>query len=165
MKLLDISITQKTIRQQVEHEITVLAKRRADQQGTPLYDQIVLDADHYLLFRSYFHEAAAQIAAHLTAYTKHQHRPLGEDTPDITGKDEDFFITLTMPDTFPHSTAHIIHNTIYGYITAWIIYRWLETKLPQEALLFRQKAEEKRRDLNFRLEIRTVPVRRPYRLY
>lgn len=165
MQLLDIYITSKTIFQRSQHEITELARRRTDQQGHTLYPLLVMDDDHYLIFRDYFREASAQIKEKCTAYIKNNPVILGEDTNDITGMDENLFLTLHLPQTFSTIMAQNIHNAIYNFLIAWVIYRWLEYKLPQEAILFRQKADTHLSNLNTLLEIRIRPVRRPYNLF
>lgn len=165
MKRIDFWITAKTIFQQVQHETTLIALTCTDQQGQQLYTRYVMDSDHLLLFRSYFQEARANTLTKFTAYTKHQPLPNGEDTDDTTGKDEDFFVTLLLPADFPTASASLLHNLIYEHLTAWTLYRWFETKLPQEAAIFRQRAQQKLNEIPGILEHRIRPARRRYRLF
>lgn len=165
MKIIDLWITVKTIFLQVQHESVEIAKRRTNQQGQTLYSQLVMDSDHTLLFRNYFQEARTNILTKYTAYTKYHPTTNGEDTDNITGKDEDFFVTLILPFTFPPHSVPILHNITYEYLITWVLYRWFETKLPNEALLLRQRAELKLNEITSILEHRTHPSRRRYRLF
>lgn len=165
MKQIDLWITAKTIFRQAQHETAEIAQRRTDQQGQTLYSQLVMDSDHTLLFRSYFREACANILTKCTPYIKYRPFPNGENTDDVTGKDEDFFLTLSLPPTFPTTSASILHNTAYEHLISWVLYRWYETKLPTEATIFRQRAEQKRNEIASIIEHRIHPPRRRYRLY
>lgn len=163
MKIIDIWIPAKEIQKRVEHETTDLAKGRTDQQGKPIFDILIMDTDQNLLFRTYFREAAAIAHDKCSAYTKHSPACIGEDDADVTHLDEDFYIILAMPDTFSIPTSSLIDRAIYNHLIAWTIFRWLETKLPNEAQLFRLRSEQSLSDLSTRMERRTTLLQRPYR--
>lgn len=162
MKILDIWITAREIQKRVEHETTDLAKNRTDRQNLPLLDQLILDADQTLLFRTYFREACTIAHDKCAAYTKHFPAYNGEDDADTTRLDEDFYAVLLMPETFPISASQAIDRAIYNHLIAHVIYRWLELKLPDEARIFKLRSEQNLFDLSSRLERRTVPLVRPY---
>ena len=165
MKTIDIWIKARQIAERVEHETTVLAlacKNRGQQQ---IYDNIIMDTDQLLNFRTYFKEAVATVQDKCSPYTRHNRPSQGEDDQDTTRLDEDLYIILHMPDQFPDITAAAVDKAIYNYLIAWVIFRWLEVKLPQEAQPFRIRAEQNLSGLSSRLERRTTPFRRPYRLF
>lgn len=163
MKILDIFISAKEIQQRVEHETVLIAKQRTDQQGRPLYDQLVMDADSALLFRSCFREAATKAQDKCAAYTKNSPASNGEDDANVMQADEDFYAILALPETFPLSVSCLIDQAVYNHLIAWVLFRWYETKLPAEAQIFRLRSEQNLSDLTSRLERRTAPVQRPCR--
>lgn len=163
MTTFDIHITAKEVQKRVEHETVEIGKFKFDAQGTPLLNQFIMDADCLLLFRTYFREACTKILDKCRAYTHNYHIPAGEEDMETDRIDEDFFITLTMPDTFPLSVAPAIDRAIYNALIAFTVYRWFELKLPQEAIIYRQRFQENISELRSRLESRIRPVRRPFR--
>ena len=163
MKILDIWISAKEIQKRVKHETTDLAKGRTNQQGQSLFDNLVMDEDQSLLFRTYFREACAMAHDKCAAYTKSSPALNGEDDADITHLDEDFYIILSMPETFPIAVSSLIDQAIYNHLITFVIYRWLETKLSNEAQLFRLRSEQNLSELSSRLERRTTLLQRPYR--
>lgn len=162
MKIIDLWISAKEIQKRVEHETTNLAKDRAGQPGFT-FDNLVMDADQTLLFRTYFREACTKANDKCSAYTKFSPACQGEDDADITHLDEDFYIILAMPETFPVATSSLIDQAIYNHLIAFVIYRWLEIKLPNEAQLFRLRSEQNLSDLSSRLERRATLLKRSYR--
>lgn len=165
MKALDIWIKAKEIAERVEQETTLLALIYLKRGQSQIYDNIVMDADTLLIFRTYFKEASEKVRDKCLAYSKYNRTEKGEDDNNITQLDEDFFLTLHLPDNFPNIIASGIDRAIFAYLTFFVIYRWLETKLPQEALLFKTRSDQNLIDLSSRLEIRYKPLKRPYRLY
>lgn len=158
-----IHITAQEIQQRAEQETAEIGKRRLDQQGNSLLEQLIMDSEYQLLFRNYFREACVQALDKCQAYTKHRLSPTGEDDNDTTRKDEDFFATLRLPDTFSIPAANLIDRDIYNHLLACVLYRWFEFKLPQEAQIFRERSKENLRLLASHLEARTRPFCRPYR--
>lgn len=165
MKKLDIWVRGKETANRVEHETTLLAMLYDRRGQGELYGSIVMDADQLLVFRTYFKEGAEMVRDRCSAYTKLNRVIAGEDDSDVTRLDEDLFLTLHLPDSFPDVTASGIDRAITEFLTAWVVFRWLEMKLPQEAQVFRARSEQHINSLLSRLERRDRPVRRRYRLF
>lgn len=165
MILIDIWISSAEIRRRVEHETINLAKIYQSQGQGHLMDSIILDQDQLLIFRTFFKEAIETVNDKCSPYIRQNTIQRGEEYENTTKLDEDFYTILNMPDTFAQQATSGIDRAIYNYLVSWVIYRWLEAKLPNEAQTFKQRADKNLENLSMRLERRIKPLRRPYRLF
>jgi hypothetical protein len=51
---------------------------------------------------------------------------------------------------------------IKQFLISYILYRWLETKLPEEAIIYQQRATSVLSEIKSLLEKRTKPIRRSH---
>lgn len=146
--------THDTILKAVKLESTLLAERRNDQQGNSMFDDLVFDEEYLILFRDLFFDARANVTSACTAYMK--------DVSDITlfdtnnfEQDKDFSIQLKLPDTFVIAVNNSVDSKMKSYLVAYIMYRWLETKLPNESVVYLTRATTHLQDMKRYLEMRT----------
>ena len=143
----------------VKRESSYLAKRKLDPEGESLFEQIVFDEEYPGLFRELFFDAQAEVTPALSAYMKDV--PVEADyfeTQDFS-KDRDYVFYLAMPDDWNFHLVKPVETKVREFLTAYIMYRWLETKMPQEAATYLQRATSVLDDAKILLEKRTRPIR------
>lgn len=163
MKTLDIWITGKEIQQRVENETAIIARGQKDDKGNSLFSSFVFDEDQYSLFRVYFKEAAEKAIDKCSAYIRNMPVRLGEDDEDARHLDEDFYAILEMPREFSNVEAAGVNQAIYQHLIAFVVYRWLESKIPNLSTVYFNRSEQNLQDLSSRLERRVRPFRRSCR--
>jgi len=133
--------------QDVKQEASQLAVRKRDKEGnsedlegTAYFDLLVFDEAYLVKFRELFFDAQAGIIRVASAYLKEApaHTEYLEDQ-DFS-KNRDFTLTLAMPDDFNFHMTKPVQIEIRQYLIAYIMYRWLETKLPEEAGVYLERS-------------------------
>jgi hypothetical protein len=143
----------------VKQESSYLAERKTDENGNPLFEQIVFDEEYLTLFRILFSDARADVTSALSAYTKDV--PQGPERFEIRDFTDDgnYEIGLAMPDDFTVSLTKPVEAKIRQYIIAYILFRWLETKLPLEAEIYFRRLGKTLSDIKEMLNRRSGPIR------
>ena len=151
--------------QSVKQESSLLAERKFDANGESLFEQLVFDEEYPVLFRQLFFEAQAEVTVALSGYMKDV--PVEPDyfeTQDFT-KDTDYIVCLSVPKDWNFHLAKPVDIKVKEFIVAYILYRWLETKLPEEASVYLRRAQSVLEDAKGMLEKRTKPVRTAHRYW
>lgn len=132
--------THDSIFQGVKQEASQLAIRKSDKEGNSLFEQLVFDEAYLPKFRELFFDAQAEVTPALSAYMKEiPADPMCFETQDFS-KDRDYIFHLLMPEDFNRHMVKPIDIKIKQFITAYIMYRWLETKVPELAATFFERA-------------------------
>ena len=143
----------------VKMEASLLAVRRYDKNDNNMFDELVFDEAYLILFRQLFFEAQAEVTVALSAYMREVPvEPDNFETQDFS-KDRDFVFWLVMPEDWNFHLARPVDIKVKEFIVAYIMYRWLETKLPDEALIYLQRANTALEKAKNMLENRTKPIR------
>jgi len=143
----------------VKQEASLLAERKFDPNGEALFEQIVFDEEYLRLFRQLFFEAQAEVSAALSAYMKDV--PVDADyfeTQDFY-ENRDYIFHLVMPDDWNYHLYKPVDIKVKEFLTAYIMYRWLETKLSGEASVYLQRATLVLDEAKTMLNKRTKPIR------
>jgi len=143
----------------VKSESSLSAERRFDKDGDSLFETLVFDEEYLVQFRQLFFEAQAEVTAAVSGYMKDV--PVEPDyfeTRDFY-EDRDFVFYLAMPDDWNFHLVRPVEIKIKEFLTAYIMYRWLETKLPDEAVVYRERAVSVLKDAKNMLDKRTKPIR------
>jgi hypothetical protein len=143
----------------VKQEASLLAERRFDPEAGSLFEQLVFDEEYLTLFRQLFFEAQAEVTAALSACMKEIPVEAGYFETQDFSKDRDFIFYLAMPDDWNFHLAKPVEIKVNEFLTAYTLYRWLETKLPQEAVAYFGRATAVLEEAKNLLEKRTKPVR------
>lgn len=151
--------------QSVKQESSHLAERRFDEQGNTLFEQLVFDEEYLIKYREVFFEARAEIIKVVAAYTKDISFETRYFEERYFDRDRDFYLTITMLDDYNKSVTQAVDIKIKQFLVAYIMYRWLETKLPNEASIYQLRAQTQLEDLRTLLSMRTKVLRRPHRLF
>ena len=143
----------------VKMEASLLAVRRHDKNDNNMFDELVFDEAYLILFRQLFFEAQAEVTVALSAYMKEV--PVEPDffeTQDFF-ENRDYVFHLAMPDDWNFHLNRPVDIKVKEFLVAHIMYKWLETKLPQEAAIYLQRATSVLQDARNMLEKRTKPIR------
>lgn len=126
--------------QGVKMESSLSYKNKVDAEGNNLFEQLVFDEAYFPKFRELFFDAQAEITPALSAYMKDVPvEPAYHESQDFS-KDRDYIFHLLMPEDFDRHMTHSIDIKIKQFIIAYIMYRWLEIKLPSDAAIFAERA-------------------------
>jgi hypothetical protein len=155
--LLTLIQTHDDILKGVKMESSYLAKRKSDAQGNDLLDILVFDEEYLVLFRSLFFSTRSKLTSACSAYLKLPDDPAYFDSQDFS-TEKDYVIQLFMPSTFLMPIRESIAIEMKDYIIAYIMYRWLETKLPNEAGIYKVRSNEHLDELKKYLGMRTKPT-------
>ena len=165
MKPLSLIYTHDNIFNGVKMESSLLAERRADTQGNSMFDQLVFDEEYLILFRQLFFDAQSELIPTLSAYIKAMPDEPGYFETQDFAHNRDCILTLLMPDSFMHEMGKVTDIKIKQFIISYIMYRWLETKLTDEAAIYLNRSHACLSDIKGLLEKRTKPVRRKARWF
>lgn len=138
----------------VKQESSHVAVRRKDEQGTPTFEELVFDEEYMILFRELFFDARANITSACSAYLKTVTDDGVFDSQNFD-TEQNFALQLTLPNTFVASMSDSVSIKMKAYLIAYIMYRWMETKLPNEAGTYLMRAETHLQDMKRFLEMRT----------
>ncbi len=144
----------------VKQEASLYAERKQTETGESLFDELVFDEEYNMKFRELFFDAQANVLDRYSPYLNY----LPEPPVDIfeeadTTKNIDFSFSLLMPCDYNHHYNKMINIKTREYIVAYIMYRWLETKVPQEAAVYKDRADSTLIDARAYLEKRIVKRR------
>jgi len=149
--ILNIVQTHDEIFKGVKQESSLLAERRTDNQGTPTFDELVFDEEYLILFRDLFFDARSNVESACSAYF---YAPDDLFESQNFENQKDFVLQLHI-----HHFLQQMYNNVCmkmkSYLVAYIMYRWLETKLPQEASIYLTRAETHLQDMKRYMEMRT----------
>ena len=120
----------------VKQESSLYSIRQTDRDGNPMFETLVFDEAYLVKFRELFFNAQAQIIPVLSAYQRDiPEEPEYLERKDFS-KDRDFTCHLNMPEDFPAQLSRPIEDYIFNFLKDWIMYKWLETKMPDVAGTF-----------------------------
>lgn len=157
--------TSEDILKTVKRESSYLGERRLSEDGTPLLDDIVYDEEYIIQFRDHFLDARGKVIGATLAYGKTI--DVDADFFEVNNLDDekDFALFLEFPETFAKGMIVPITSKIKEFLVAYIMYRWLETKLPREAATYLDRSETYLKDIKRHCEMRITPRRRTGRYY
>lgn len=162
---LTIDLSHDNIFQGVKMEASLLAERIRSEQGETMFEDFVFDEEYMILFRGLFYEAQAELIPIFATYMKN----LPDWSIYFEGKDfsknRDFKIRLSMPDDFLTPLAIVVDIKTKEYIIAYIMYRWMETKMPQYAAIYELRAKNVKEFIKSNLDKGKYPRRRKHGLY
>jgi hypothetical protein len=151
--ILTITQTHDEIFKGVKQESSLLAERRTDQQGTPTFDELVFDEEYLILFRDLFFDGRSNVESACSAYFRELDSNYFES--NNMEAEKDFTVQLEIKD-FLQQMANNVSMKMKYYLVAYVMYRWLETKLPQEAATYYARAETHLQDMKRYMEMRTM---------
>lgn len=155
MKPITFIYSHDNIFQGVKQESSLLAVRKTDKDGNGMFEQLVFDEAYETKFRELFFDAQSKVTAAVSAYLREiPVDPEYFETQDFT-KNRDYSFYLIMPDNFNFHLVRSIDIDLKQFLISYILYRWLETKLPNDAAMFFDRAStalaEARSHLNVRV--------------
>ena len=146
--------TKESIQQAVKRETAYIAERSEN------FEVIVYDEEYEEQFRDHFLDARANIIEATLAYQKNiPDDDTFFDSTDFTDED-DFTLTLSLPDTIIKQVFKPMTVKMREYLVSYIVYRWLETKIPDMARLYLSRSEEYLSSVKRYCEMRSTPVTR-----
>lgn len=151
--ILTIIQTHDEIFKGVKQESSLLAARLSEAPGTPTFENIVFDEERLILFRDLFFDGRSNVESACSAYFMVQ-----DDTyfdSQNFDSQKDFILQLEITD-FLQQMANNVNMKMKYYLIAYVMYRWLETKLPNEAATYYARAETHLQDMKRYLEMRTM---------
>ncbi len=158
--IITIVIGYKDMQQRVLDESSQVAVRELDNEGVSHPDMFVLDEGNESRFRSYFYSAQGDLEEYLSAYTKNM--PAVSDYIETNKADvNDCIIRLPMPHGFNESLSKAIGFKIEDFVEAYIMYKWLEMKLPNKAGGYLSVSDKLKREINANLNKRSGSIERP----
>ncbi len=80
-------------------------------------------------------------------------------------KNRDFICHLHMPRNFNEQMARPVEDYVFNFLKDWIMYKWLETKMPDAAAVFFANCETYREKIRGALNMRDRPTRRYHGYY
>jgi hypothetical protein len=146
--------------QDVKQESSLLAERTGDREGNSLFETTVFDEEYLTLFRQLFSDARSHVTPALSAWMKDIPAEAEFYEAQDFSKDRNCEVILSMPDDFNFHLAKPVDAKIRQFIVAYVMYRWLETKLPEQAAVYRERAEKTIAEVKNLLNSRIKPVRR-----
>lgn len=141
----------------VKQESSLYARLKKDSKGEDLFDQLKFDEEYLILFRQYFFDASSKVISAVSAY-------LLDDfiqaffASQNSNRNRDLMLKLAHPDTFKSQMSTPIANEMKEFIVSYIMYRWLETKAPQDAVTYLGRANVHLADMKRFLEMRIRPI-------
>lgn len=150
------------IAEAVKQESSLYAERKISKEGENLFELFVFDEEYYRKFRELFFDAQAVVIDRYGAYM--QYVPVTDEQyifeeVDFT-IDRDFAFTLLMPCNYNQFYNKQVSIKTREFIVAYIMYRWLETKVPEEAAVYKERSDKTLMDARAYLEKRIATTRR-----
>jgi hypothetical protein len=149
----------KEMQQKVNEESALLAIRQRDDKGNTFFDDFVMDEAYETKLRSYFYSAQHELSDALCAYTKYIPE-VSTNLNTTKAGDEDYVVQLYMPPNFNESLAKGVAIKMEDFVESYIMYRWLETKLPDRAGVYLERCGGLKSDINGNLNKRAGSIRR-----
>ena len=160
MKPITFIYSHDNIFQGVKQEASQLAIRKADKDGNSLFEQMVFDEAYLIKFRELFFDAQAEVTPALSAYMKDiAVEPEYFEPQDFT-QNRDYTFSLLMPDDFNFHLVRPIDIRLKQFLISYIMYRWLETKMPNDAATFFDRAGKTLADVRSSLNVRVGRIQR-----
>lgn len=161
--------THDTIKRYVHEETSYIAERtfRENTQGEAIemLDELVMDEEYDHLFRRLFAEAKSDVIYSISPIY------LAETPTDLSSvfleyhdfrADRDFSLWLDVPTTFPMQYKKTIDTKIQQYIIYYIMWKWLDTKMPEIAVTYKIDIDRLKLEINNLLRRRmNIPTKRP----
>lgn len=144
----------------VKQESSLYAERKISEGGQSLFEQLVFDDEYYRKFRELFFDAQAIVMDRYGVYMQYT-VPVEQyffEEADFS-IDRDFTFTLLMPDVYNQFYNKHVSIKTREFLVAYIMYRWLETKSPQEAAVYKMRADNALMDGRAYLEKRIARTR------
>ena len=148
----------------VKQEASLYSVRQTDKEGKSMFESLVFDEAYLTKFRELFLGAQGQIIPVLSAYTMEPESPEYFDRRDFS-KNRDFVCHLDMPEDFNRHMIKPLEDHIFSFLKDWIMYKWLETKVPETAAVFASNCEGYKGDIRADLCSRCGPIRRGGQYY
>lgn len=142
----------------VKQESSLYAERKTSDTGESLFERLVFDDEYSRKFRELFFDGQAPVIDRFGAYMQYA----ADETSTYFFEeadfsiDRDFTFSLLMPDDYNQFYNKQVSIKIREYLVAYIMYRWLETKSPQEAAVYKMRADDALMDARAYLEKRTA---------
>lgn len=160
MNILTFIFTHDAVFKAVKQDSSLMAARKVDDGGSPLFDNLVFDEAYLIKFRELFFNAQGQITPSFSAYLKEIPAEIEYFERGDFSKDRDFILQVLMPCNFNMHMKRPLEDYIFNFLKDWIMYQWLETKDPATAAVYLEKTEKEKSDIKRCLSMRTKPVRR-----
>lgn len=141
----------------VMQESAHYAERKFSEAGDQLFENLVFDEEYELKFRELFFDAQANVLDRFSPYMnyiKESDTAMFEEAN--VDRDRDFTFSLLMPRDYNQQYNKSVSIKTREYLVAYIMYRWLETKVPQDAAIYKERAENTLIDARAYLEKRLV---------
>ena len=135
-----------SIAEAVKQESSLHAVRKQTEEGDNLFEELVFDEEYYRKFRELFFEAQAEVIDRYSPYMEHAVEGGYFDEEYLfqegkTNMEEDFTFTLHMPPDYNQFYNKMVTIKTREFIVAYIMYRWLESKSPEEAAIYKNRAD------------------------
>lgn len=145
----------------VKQESSLYAERKVSDTGESLFEKLVFDEEYDRKFRELFFDAQASVIDRFGAYMQYA---ADSDTEYFFEEsdfsiDRDFTFNLLMPDDYNQFYNKQVSIKTREFLVSYIMYRWLETKSPQEAAIFKMRADSALMDARAYLEKRIARSR------
>lgn len=151
--------------QGVKQESSLSYKNKVDKDGNNLFEQLVFDEAYLPKFRELFFDAQAEVNPALSAYMREiPVEPAYHEIQDFS-KDRDYTFHLLMPYDYDGHMTHSIDIKIRQFIIAYIMYRWLEIKLPSDAGIYFERSERVKDKARELLERRTTTTKINHQMF
>jgi hypothetical protein len=152
------------IAEAMKQESSLYAERKLTEEGNSLFDELVFDEEYYRKFRELFFEAQAEVIDRYSPYMEHAVEGGYFDEEYLfqegkTNMEEDFTFTLHMPPDYNQFYNKQVSIKTREFLIAYIMYRWLETKSVQEAMIYKNRADISLMDARAYLEKRVAARR------
>ena len=155
------TFTRDHILEAVKQESSLYAERKITEEGVNLFEQLVFDDEYYRKFRELFFDAQAKVMDRYGAYM--QYVPETDEQYYFEEADfsidRDFSFSLLMPCDYNQFYNKQVSIKTREFLVSYIMYRWLETKAPQDAALFMHRADNSLMDGRAYLEKRVARSR------
>jgi hypothetical protein len=150
----------KEMQERVKEESSQLAVRQRDGNGNTFFDELALDEAYETKLRAYWYQAQGEIEDCLSAYTKFlPGMSVSMDTTEA-GADDNYVVQLIVPSGFHESKWKSVGFKVEEFMEAYIMYRWLETKLPGQSALYYERMTRLKPSIGGNLNMRANSIRR-----
>ena len=154
------------IAEAIKQESSLYAERKISKEGENLFELLVFDEEYFRKLRELFFDAQAMVMDRFSAYLQYETdgEPYIFEESDYT-IDRDFCFSLLMPDDYNRMYSKNVSIKVREYLIAYIMYRWLETKSPEDAALYKMRADSTLMDARAYLEKRIARRRLSGNMY
>jgi hypothetical protein len=146
--------------QDVKQETSYLAERMSDSEGNSLFESLVFDEEYLPLFRRLFFDARSCVTSALSTYMRDIPASGDYDEAQDFTDDRNYELILLMPEDFNFHLAGAMDAQIRQFLVAYIMYRWLETKLSEHAPVYLERADRVISDIKCMADSKIHPIRR-----